>query len=177
MAQFKPMLKHFDKDGYYAAKKIVDEKISAFDKAVEWASQYIDIKDVEAFEVDMIAEFKRSLLYKHEKSIGLPINAEKLIDLLDIPIYEFNRIATQYYEIGIDTKFLDGVLTAEVDKADYQLWTVSEEQNEKLRIGREFIKSVEHLSDYTKVYPFDVARGVSQLISYDIRSQKYFVNV
>ena len=70
MAQFKPMLKHFDKDGYYAAKKIVDEKMSAFDKAVEWASQYIDIKDVEAFEADMIAEFKRSLLYKHEKSIG-----------------------------------------------------------------------------------------------------------
>ena len=68
-------------------------------------------------------------------------------------------------------------LTAEVDKSNYQLWTVSEEQNERLRIGREFIKAVEHLSDYTKVYPLDVSRGVSQLISYDIRSQKYFVNL
>jgi len=177
MTKFKPMLIRTDNEGLQSANKRVKDKLHLYDKAIQWASQYTEIRNVEAFEADMIAQFKKDLLYKHEKSIGLPINADKLIDLLDIPLYEFNSIAKQYYEIGIDVKFVDGELTAEVDKADYQLWTVSEEQNEKLRIGREFIKVVEHLSDYTKVFPFDVARGVSQLISYDIRSQKYFVNL
>ena len=92
-------------------------------------------------------------------------------------MYELNSIAKDYYEIGVDVKVVDGTPTADVDKSDYQLWTVSEEQNEKLRIGREFIKAVEHLSGYTKVFPFDVSRGVSQLISYDIRSQQYYVNL
>lgn len=177
MKQFKPMLIHTDNAGLESANKRVKEKLNLYDKAMQWASQHTDIRNAEAFEADMIAEFKRDLLYKHEKNIGLPINADKLIDLLDIPLYEFNSIAKQYYEIGVEVKFADGELTAEVDKSDYQLWTVSEEQNEKLRIGREFIKAVEHLSDYTKVFPFDIARGVSNFVSYDIRKRKYYVNV
>ena len=177
MAQFKPMLKHFDKDGYYAAKKIVDEKISAFDKAVEWASQFIDIKDVEAFEADMIAEFKRSLLYKHEKSIGLPINADKLIDLLDIPIYEFNRIATQYYEISVNSKVVDRKVIAEVDKSDYQLWTVSEEENIRLRAARKFIEAAEELEQFTKVFPMNLTSGTSGIISFDMREQKLYPSI
>ena len=177
MKKFKPMLIRTDNEGLQMAKKRISDKISLFNKAVEWASKYTEIRNVEAFEADMVSEFKRDLLHKHEKSIGLPINADKLIELLDVPMYEFNRIAKDYYEIGVDVKVVDGTPTADVDKSDYQLWTVSEEQNEKLRIGREFIKAVEHLSDYTKVFPFDVSRGVSQLISYDIRSQQYYVNL
>lgn len=177
MAQFKPMLKHFDKEGYNAAKKIVDEKISAFDKAVEWASQYIEIRNVEAFETDMIAQFKKDLLYKHEKSIGLPINADKLIDLLDIPLYEFNSIAKQYYEISVNSKVVDRKVIAEVDKSDYQLWTISEEENIRLRAARKFIEAAEELEQFTKVYPMNLSTGTSGMISFNLREQKLYPSI
>ena len=175
--KFKPMLIRTDSEGLQMANKQIKDKLALFDKAMEWTSKHTEIRNIEAFESAMVAEFKRDLLHKHEKNIGLPINAEKLIDLLDIPIAEFNSIVKRYYEIDVDVKFVDGTPIAEVDKTDYQLWTVSEEQNEKLRIGRDFIKAVEHISDFTKVYPFDVARGVSHLISYDIRKQEFNVNL
>lgn len=177
MAQFRPMLKRFDKEGYNAAKKIVDQKIAAFDVAVQWASKYVEIRNIEAFEADMVAEFKKDLLHKHEKNIGLPINADKLINLLDIPVYEFNRIATQYYEISVDVKVLDRKVIAEVDKSDYQLWTISEEENIRLRAARKFVEAVEELEQFTKVFPMNLTSGTSGMISYNMREQKYYPNV
>ena len=177
MAQFKPMLIRTDREGLKIAQKRIDEKIELYNEGVEWASKHTEIRNVESFENDMVAEFKRSLLFKHEKNIGLPINADKMIGLLDIPIEELNRIAQKYYSIAVDIEVVNGIPTAQLDKDQFQLWTTCEEQNEKLRVARDFIKAVEHLSDYTKVYPFNMVNGTSGLVHFNARTQKFYPNI
>ena len=105
MAQFKAMLKSFDKEGYSLALKKQQEKIDLYNQALEWSAKYVDVGDpmvsgldYEVFEKDMITEFKRALLEKQKQNIQIPISADKLIYMMDIPMPELHKIADKYYE-------------------------------------------------------------------------------
>ena len=76
MAQFKAMLKSFDKDSYNLKMKQTNEKIKLYNDAIQWASNWVDVGDpnvsgidYDVFEKDMITEFKRALLEKQKQHI------------------------------------------------------------------------------------------------------------
>ena len=72
---------------------------------------------------------------------------------------------------------VDRKVIAEVDKSDYQLWTVSEEENIRLRAARKFIEAAEELEQFTKVFPMNLTSGTSGIISFDMREQKLYPSI
>lgn len=190
MAKFKPMLKRFDKLAYREATKVGSEKVEAFERALLWCKQHVDVNapteggqtpvgaiNQKQFLADMVAEFNRAFTEKCKENINLPVAIEKLYYLLDVRISELTGLAEKFYSNTTPVNLVEGKLVANVDKSEYQIWTVSEEENEKLRVTRELIENIKHVESLKfKVYPFDVCRGFSSFIAYDIREQEYVPN-
>mgnify|MGYP003149133576 CR=1 FL=1 len=183
MAQFKAMLKSFDKDSYNLKMKQTNEKIKLYNDAIQWASNWVDVGDpnvsgidYDVFEKDMITEFKRALLEKQKQHIQIPISADKLIYMMDVPINELVNLAEKYYSNNSNVNLKEGVMTPVVDKKKYQQWTTSEKENDKLRLAKKFIDVIEQVEQESKVFPLDIARRTSHFVGYDIRSNKWRPN-
>ena len=184
MAQFKAMLKSFDKEGYSLALKKQQEKIDLYNQALEWSAKYVDVGDpmvsgldYEVFEKDMITEFKRALLEKQKQNIQIPISADKLIYMMDIPMPELHRIADKYYENKSSVNLTGGKMTGSIDRKKYQTFTKSEKEKVKLRIANKFIEALEQVSVETQVYPHQIQRATNNFIAYDYRTNKYKANI
>ena len=184
MAQFKAMLKAFDTDAYNLKLKQSNEKIKLYNDAIKWASNWCDVGDPNVsglnyveFEKDMVTEFKRAMLEKQKQHIQLPINADKLIFMMDVPVSELHDMAEKYYSNTANVNLKEGNMTPIVNKADYQSWTTSEKENKQLRLARRFIELIEELENETKIYPYDISRGTSHFIGYDMRTQKWQPNI
>ena len=74
--------------------------------------------------------------------------------------------------------FNNNIAVVEVNKKDYETWTVSEEQNRKVALGNNLIQSVESLKNVlgVKVYPATVSQSVSGFVGFNIATNKYFLN-
>ena len=185
------LLKYDSIHGKFNANVDFDDKHLIINKNKITFSQETDLNKVnwKKYDVDYVFECTGKFNSKYELQphlkngakkviVSAPcINADKMIGLLDIPIEELNRIAQKYYSIAVDIEVVNGIPTAQLDKEQFQLWTTCEKQNEKLRVARDFIKAVEHLSDYTKVYPLNMVNGTSGLVHFNARTQKFYPNI
>ena len=63
-------------------------------------------------------------------------------------------------------------------KEDFQIWSTSEKQNQKIIFGNQMIKAINDLKDSlnVKVYPADISRATSDFITFDIRTNEYGVS-
>ena len=66
--EFKPILVDTDEQGLKQAEKIADDKLSLFNKAVEWCEKHIVVGDLKGLEEDMITYFEQQLLEQHGHS-------------------------------------------------------------------------------------------------------------
>ena len=151
--------------------------------ALEFSANWVDVGDssvgglqYDAFEKDMITEFKRALLEKQKQNIQIPISVEKLIYMMDVPIGKLEQIAEKYYSSTANVNLKDGTMTAVVDRKKYQKFTESEKENERLRLAKKLIDVLEQVEQETRVYPMDIAKGTTHFIGYDIRENKWMPN-
>ena len=70
----------------------------------------------------------------------------------------------------------DGLPEPNIDKTPYQQWTRSDDENEKLKIGKNIIDVIQKASTVTKIYPLTVSQATSGLVRYNVRTNEYFVN-
>ena len=83
---------------------------------------------------------------------------------------KFDRIDIVVEVVNSDWKI-------EVKKESFITYTKTKEENEKLITGNNFIKAIDMLSKYRKVYPQQMILGTSNFIQYDMTNQKYVVNM
>lgn len=176
---FRKQLISFDDAGYKETVEKANGKIDVFKQALEFAEQYIVVFDKERFANGFVQFFKDEFEKLHSKQNTLDLAIDKLLFVKDVDISTLQQLDIQYQQdptvVSFDTP--DGLPTAKVDKEPFQKWTTSQAENDKLALGKLLIETIQNVSEIQKVYPFDVCRGTSHFIGYDIRKNKYFVNV
>ena len=177
MPKYKPMLIDVDNDGYNYALKRAKEKVHLYNKALAWCQQHIDVTDCEGFSASFSHYFKQEYHLLNKDKIKLDIRIEKILDLMDISLFELERIEADYRSNDSPLQFNNGVPLPDIKIRDYEIYTKSSEENERLRDARKFIEALKRLSHHTKIYPLNIQGATSNLVRYDLRSNEYSVNL
>ena len=183
MSKYKPMLVYFDETSYSLALTKAEQKKEYFDKANQWVKRYdMNLKgeEVREFHNSFSTYFQIKITERHQNSIGLPLSFEKLLELLEIRITELVKLEKLYKEIDLPCEFNTGnddSIQYLVDEKQFQTFTKSSEQNQKMRDFRNFIDALEKLSQHCHIYPNQIQIGTSGFVRYDMRSSTYLPNL
>lgn len=162
MSKYKPMLVHFDKEGYDQQVKWAEIKKTVSDEAWEWIGKNLpeNHKIIHADEFkgmfikgNFVSLFKKEFLRAYRDKIKLDISVDKLLELMEVEIYRLEELEREYNTITIDIKWGAEGKHYHIDKRPYEVWTKSSEENQLLKDGRNLIEAVEKLGRHTKVYP------------------------
>lgn len=184
MSKYKPMLVHFDKEGYDEQVKLAEFKKTVSDEAWLWIGQNLpeNHKIIHADEFkgmfikgNFVSLFKKEFLRAYRDKIKLDISVDKLLELMEVEIYRLEDLEREYNLVITDIKWGAEGKYFNIDKRPYEIWTKSSEENQLLKDGRNLIDAVEKLGKHTKVYPQQIMLATSNLIGYDLRKQEYKV--
>jgi len=157
-----------------------EEKLKLLNDAIEWCKKYgVKIsskKDRQLFKTDFVQFFKDKFYSINSKKSGLPINVDKLMDLLDVDISELQQIEDKYLRNQTVIHIKNGEYITMVTPEKYVQFTESELENEMLEVLNEFLRSLKKVEKYKSVYPFDICRGTGRFMNFDQNSGKYFLN-
>ena len=80
--------------------------------------------------------------------------------------------------MNVQVKFDKNIPMTMVTQKDFQIFTTSEKQNQKIIFGNQMIKAINDLTNSlnVKVYPLDIQRATSGFITFDIRDNEYKVS-
>ncbi len=176
MPKYKPMLISFDESGYNHAIKRGNEKIEILNKAIQWAEKHIVISDVELFARSFSKFFMDQYYESNKDKIQLDIKVDKLLELVGINIFELRDLEDKFNSMNDKLDYSDGIKPL-VDRSLYENYTKSSVENDKLRAGRKLIEVIKTCESFTKIYPMSIQQATSNLLSYDIRRNKYLVNI
>ena len=179
---FVPMLISFDKVGLQRAERDAEQKLKILDEGSVWVNNQFDRIGEEInfrkFHADMVGHFKDIVLKVFAPVNQLGLSANKLIEAKEIPISELLDIQIKYESLDVQVKFDKNIPMTVVSPKDYQIFTTSEKQNQKIVFGNQMIKAINDLTDNLniKVYPLDIQRATSGFITFDVRDNKYRVS-
>ena len=177
--KFKPQLVSFNKEAFERKEKLINDKLSLLDKASVWINNTIPLKqtlNLKRLHLNMVECFKDVVGITYKDVNQLDLSPMKLIEVKDIKIPELKAIQREYDAIDLEVEFKDNTAVIKLDKKEFELWTKTEKQNEILMAGKDVISAIENIEDVVKIYPFDIMRGTSHFIQYDIRSKKFEVS-
>ena len=184
--KFKPIKLSFDSREYNRACKEAEQKLLALDKMLVWCAHkgvYIKSKDLmKEFLANPVNTFKQEWFRINSKKIDLKVNVDKLLELCEIEIRDLEvlREGVRRYnaELGIadDKKSKLFKYVSIVNKDDYTIYTKSAKQNEKVNKLKRFLKALEDVSEFTKVYPANIQQGLNNAVQFDIVDHKYVIN-
>ena len=178
MPKYKPVLIHFDSDGYNRECKKADEKKNLFNDAVLWMeSRGVDLvgdESLKSMHDDMLGFFTDSIWQSNKDKIQLEISKERLLNLMDIDTAELSYIQKNYESYSLEPQFNgDGTIQFLVDKSPFERYTKSAEENRKLRDFKAFIEALEKLSEHCHIYPHQITIATSSFVGYDLRKGEF----
>ena len=177
MSQYKSMLVRTDEEGFREAVRKAEGKISIFNRALGVASHHIAVEDTKKFSESFTTYFKQEFYKKHKDKIQLEISIDKLLNLMDVNLSPLYDLEVSYQEINAELKWEQNKPVPYVDKKPFERWTTSAEENEKVKAGRKLLDAIEEISKYSKVYPMTVQNAVSGLVSFNMRTNSYYINL
>ena len=178
MSKFKPMLVSFDDKSFKEAQEKAQNKHLLRVEATEWIEGVLDVSniDVQKLHEDMTQYFKELVSEAYKDVNQLELSASKLIEAKEIKIHELREIQSKYEAIDLPLTMVDEIPTFSVDKKEYEVWTRSENMNNKLTKGNAFIFALNQLSGDINVQHRFITNATSGVIRYDLFKNEYLVS-
>lgn len=104
------------------------------------------------------------------------IQVDKLLDLVGINLAPLQVLENKFNTNQAELDYADGI-KPKVDRKQFERYTKSSEENERLRDGRKFLDALNQIEKHVKVYPANIVNGTSNLIGFDIRKGEFHINV
>lgn len=91
-------------------------------------------------------------------------------------MYELREIKSKYEAIDLPLTMVDETPSFSVDKKEYEVWTRSENMNNKLTKGNAFIFALNQLSGDINVSHRFITNATSEVIRYNLFKNEYLVS-
>jgi len=178
MSKFTPMLVSFDDKSFKKAQEKAQDKHLLRAEATNWIENVLSISniDVQKLHEDMTQYFKELVSEAYKEVNQLELSASKLIEAKEIRMYELREIQSKYEAIDLPLTMVDEIPTFSVDKKEYEVWTRSENMNNKLTKGNAFIFALNQLSGDINVQHRFITNATSGVIRYDLFKNEYLVS-
>jgi hypothetical protein len=178
MDKFKPILVSFDNKSFKEPQGKAQDKHLLRIEATNWIEDVLSIEDIDIQKLheDMIEYFKELVSEAYQEVNQLELSASKLIEAKEIRMYELREIKSKYEAIDLPLTMVDKIPTFSVDKKEYEVWTRSENMNNKLTKGNAFIFALNQLSGDINVSHRFITNATSGVIRYDLFKNEYLVS-
>tara|TARA_R100000426_G_scaffold84173_1_gene63193 strand:+ start:770 stop:1351 length:582 start_codon:yes stop_codon:yes gene_type:complete len=184
--EFKPIKLSFNQYEYERACKDAELKLLALDHMLVWSANngvYIKSKDLmKNFLYSPIPTFKSEWYRINSSKIELKVNQDKLLELCEVDIKELEALdeKVRKYDALItivdDKKSKLFKYASSVSKEDFTIYTKDEKQNDKVVKLKKYLEALGEVAEITNVYPANICSGLSNIITYDVRDNKYIIN-
>ena len=177
MTKYKPMLVHFDEVSYQKAIKEAEQKIHIYNKALAWSENHIKINTPKLFAESFTQYFKDRFYDLHKDKISLDISVDKILNLMDVNLMPLEALEIEFKKNKSSLIFKGDKLSIDVNRKSFEVYTRSSKQNAVLKDAKNLIDALNRLKAHTHIYPAQITIATSNLIGYNMQSNKYQVNL
>ena len=177
---FRPLLVYYEEREHKRAEDTAQKKLELLNEAKQWIHKYLGdiIINTKRLHNNMVEYFMDLVLYHFRDVNQLGLSANKLIEAKEIPLSELISFQSKYEAIELNgIKFPDNIPIIEIDKKDFEIWTTTEKQNQKVILGNQFIHAINELTKIgIRVFPRNITQSTSNFILYDLAKNSYALN-
>ena len=174
---FKPLEINRDNELKTRLERQAKYKIHSLEEGQKEALKYIDTVNLKLFSDDFMAYTIKHILEKNDAFRGLNISTAKTLDLLDINLNTLKDLQLQFEQNVSELFWNDkGEPYTKVNEADYVTYTKNQEQNDKLKIVNNFIKSIDDLGSIAYIQKGRFVQMLNGVIYMDIRTAELVPN-
>ena len=178
MSEFKRQIVAFNEREYNRAIQDANNKIKRLKEALKWCSSFVMTSNIdkEKFAEDCVAEFTRVFVEKW--AVKYPdIKANKLLELLDVPMVELKALNTLIMAIEQPIKVVGGKFEADVSKEAFTHYTKSEKENKMLAVVNKINAIVEEVQREQQVFKLTLAQSMPSLLQFDMVQNKLSMKI
>jgi hypothetical protein len=178
MSDFKRQIVAFNEREYNRAIQDANNKIKRLKDALKWTSNYIMVSNInkEKFAQDCVAEFTR--VFAEKWSVKYPdIKANKLLDLLDVPMVELRALETLIMAIQQPVKVVGDKFVADVTKEAFTRYTKNDKENKMLEVVNKINAIVEEVQREQQVFKLTLAQAMPSLLQFDMVQNKLSLKI
>ena len=178
MKEFKRQIVAFNEREYNRAIQDANNKIKRLKEALKWCSSFVMTSNIdkEKFAEDCVAEFTRVFVEKW--AVKYPdIKANKLLELLDVPMVELKALNTLIMAIEQPIKVVGGKFEADVSKEAFTHYTKSEKENKMLAVVNKINAIVEEVQREQQVFKLTLAQSMPSLLQFDMVQNKLSMKI
>ena len=178
MSEFKRQIVAFNEREYNRAIQDANNKIKRLKEALKWCSSFVMTSNIdkEKFAEDCVAEFTRVFVEKW--AVKYPdIKANKLLELLDVPMVELKALNTLIMAIEQPIKVVGGKFEADVSKEAFTHYTKSEKENKMLAVVNRLNNIVDEVQREQQVFKLTLAQSMPSLLQFDMVQNKLSLKI
>jgi hypothetical protein len=178
MSDFKRQIVAFNDRDYNRAIQDANNKIKRLKDALLWTSSFVMNSNInkENFAEDCVAEFTRVFVEKW--AVKYPdIKANKLLELLDVPMAELRALQTLIMAIKHPVKVVDDKFEADVSKEAFTRYTKNEKENKMLSLVERLNNVVEEVQREQQVFKLTLAQAMPSLLQFDMVQNKLSMKI
>lgn len=178
---FEPIKLDVDIVAYNLASKQAQDLLTNFNNALSWVyDNHVKEGDIsiEAFNDDMVTEYRKAFMKRNSKVIKLDVSFEKLINLLDVDIDVLKEFQYTHHDNPQVAKVIqpDDTLKVKIDMEDFTVYTKSQLENDMLEAGDDLMLALDKVKFFAKVYPLTITQGISNFLLFDMKQNKMRIN-
>jgi hypothetical protein len=178
MSDFKRQIVAFNEREYNRAMVEANTKIKRLKDALKWTSSFVMTSNIDKqkFADDCVAEFTR--VFAEKWSVKYPdIKANKLLELLDVPMVELRALETLIMAIQQRVKVVDDKFVADVFKEAFTRYTKNEKENKMLSVVNKINAIVEEVQREQQVFKLTLAQAMPSLLQFDMVQNKLSLKI
>lgn len=178
MSEFKRQIVAFNEREYNRAIQDANIKIKRLKDALKWCSSFVMTSNInkQKFTDDCVAEFTR--VFAEKWSVKYPdIKANKLLDLLDVPMAELKALQTLISAIQQPVKVVGDKFVANVSKEAFTRYTKNEKENKMLAVVNKINAIVEEVQREQQVFKLTLAQAMPSLLQFDMVQNKLSMKI
>lgn len=176
--KFEKQIVAFNEREYNRAIQDANNKIKRLKDALKWTSNYIMVSNInkEKFAEDCIAEFTR--VFAEKWAVKYPdIKANKLLELLDVPMAQLKALQTLIMAIQQPVKIVNDKFEADVPKEAFTRYTKNEKENKMLAVVNKINAIVEEVQREQQVFKLTLAQSMPSLLQFDMVQNKLSMKI
>ena len=176
--KFEKQIVAFNEREYNRAIQDANNKIKRLKDALKWCSSFVMTSNIdkEKFAEDCVAEFTR--VFTKKWAVKYPdIKANKLLELLDVPMVELRALQTLIVAIQQPVKLVDDKFLANVSKEAFTRYTKNEKENKMLRLVNKINAIVEEVQREQQVFKLTLAQAMPNLLTFDMVQNKLSLKI
>ncbi len=176
--KFEKQIVAFNEREYNRAIQDANNKIKRLKDALKWCSSFVMTSNIdkEKFADDCVAEF--TSVFADKWAVKYPdIKANKLLDLLDVPMVELRALETLIMAIKQPVKVVDDKFEADVPKEAFTRYTKNEKENKMLGVVNKINAIVEEVQREQQVFKLTLAQAMPNLLTFDMVQNKLSLKI